>query len=278
MKKLFALIMAVCLVTLCLTPAMAEEKNLLTVSGPATCAPGSTFTMAFGLVAGTKAQAVNVEVSYDTDTFAFVDYENGDLIGNAIAAGNGDPSTAGGKFLFTFACMEPMETAGVLFTITFKVDSKATGSHDFYFYSSTFNVDDGTSAGKDLEPNALKQTVTVEGSSVSSVVVTPAYDDYGNVVSAQAGENKTIVTVDGTPANGSSVKGGKLSPLATVGIVVGIAVLIVGFVLILLAIGNRKVKKEKERKEAPMKSILDDEAKAFLNMEEDALENKDDKE
>ncbi len=278
MKRLFALLMAVCLVALCVTPAMAEEKNLLTMNGPASCAPGSTFTMSFGLVAGTNVAALGVEVSYDTDTFGFVDYENGDLIAGAMAAGNGGEG-AGGKVLFQLATTEPIAEAGVLFTVTFKVDSKATGAHDFYFYCSTFNVDDGTAQGKDLEPNAVKQTVTVEGSSVSDVTVLPIYDDAGNVVSAQAGENKTIVTVDGTVVNGAAKKGdGKLSTFAIIGIVVGIALLIVGAVLALLAIGNHKAKKEKIKKETPVPSILDEEAKAFLNMEEDALEKKKDKE
>lgn len=170
-KRLFALVMAVCVVALCLTPAMAEDRNLLTVSGPATCAPGSTITLNFGLVAGTNLSAANLYVDYHGAIFDYVSSSVGTAAAGALFADNGDEF---GEYMFVIASGTPISRSGTLFTVTFQVDSKATGSYDFYFYSIGFNVDDGTSFGKDLEPNKVKHTVTVEKNTTSSTPVSSA--------------------------------------------------------------------------------------------------------
>ncbi len=283
MKRMVALLMIFGLFALSCLPAMAAEQQLLTVTGDTTCAPGSTFTLNFGVVEGTKLSALNVEVSYDTDTFEFVEYQNGDLITDALAAGNGTE----GKVLFTLATLTPITKGGTLFTATFKVDSKAKDSHSFFFYSTLFNVDDGSATGKDLDAAAVEHIMKVEGKTVSEVSVTPVYsqvDDKGtqSVVSAQNGESATGVLVPGasqnnTPSSSSQPQGQEGGQQSKQWVIVGVVVLVLGALALLVVAAVAKAKKgDKELGEN--QSILTDDAKALLDLEKDALENKEDQE
>ncbi len=281
MKKLVALLMILGLVALSCIPALAEEQQLLTVTGDSACAPGSTVTLSFGVVEGTNLSALNVEVSYDTDTFEFVEYENGDLITDALAAGNGTE----GKVLFTLATLTPITKAGTLFTATFKVDSKATGSHSFFFYDTLFNVDDGSSTGKDLEAAPVEHIMKVEGKTVSEVSVTPVYstdEDNGaqSVVSAQNGESATGVLVNSASKNDTASSGSNgqgENQQSKQWVIVGIVVLVLGaFALLVVAAVAKAKKGDKQLDET--QSILTEDAKALLDLDNDALENKQDQE
>ncbi len=280
MKRIVAMLMVLGVLALGCVSALAAPQEVLTVTGDTTCAPGSTITLTFGLTEGTKAQAVNVEVTYDTDTFEYVEYENGDLIGNALAAGNGTK----GKVLFTMASLTPITKAGSMFTATFKVDSNATGNHSFFFYSTSFNVDDGSASGKDIEVSTVEHVMTVKGDSVSQVSVTPVYstDDQGSklVVSADKGESATGVMVhsgaDNTSSDSSKVEGSGDGESST-WVVIGVAVLAIGALALLVVAAVAKAKNGDKELEANQ-SILTDDAKALLDLEDDALENKEDKE
>ncbi len=278
MKRMVALCITLALVCLLGSTALAAPVEMLTVTGDTTCTPGSTITLTFGLAANSNAQAVNVEVTYDTDTFEYVNYENGDLITDALAAGNGTD----GKVLFTLATLTPITKAGSLFTATFKVDSKAAGTHNFFFYSTSFNVDDGSSAGKDLEVNTVEYGVTVQGESTSSVAVTPVYSTTSegtqSVVSAHNGEGEVGVVVNSnqTPATSSQPQG-KGEGTSSNWVVIGVVVLALGALALLVVAAVAKAKNgDKELEEN--QSILTDEAKALLDLDQDALENKEDKE
>lgn len=278
MKRMVALCITLALVCLLGSTALAAKQELLTVTGDTTCTPGSTITLTFGLAANSNAQAVNVEVTYDTDTFEYVNYENGDLITDALAAGNGTE----GKVLFTLATLTPITKAGSLFTATFKVDSKATGTHNFFFYSTSFNVDDGSSAGKDLEVNTVEYGVTVQGESTSSVAVTPVYSTTSegtqSVVSAHNGEGEVGVVVNSnqTPATSSQPQG-KGEGTSSNWVVIGVVVLALGALALLVVAAVAKAKNGDKELEANQ-SILTEDAKALLDLDKDALENKEDKE
>ncbi len=280
MKRIVALLMILGLLALSCVPALAAKEDVLTVTGDTTCAPGSTLTLSFGIKEGTKLSALNVEVSYDTDTFEFVEYENGDLITDALAAGNGTD----GKVLFTLATLTPITKGGTLFTATFKVDSKATGNHSFFYYATLFNVDDGSASGKDIEANTVEHVMTVGGEKVSSVAVTPVYSttDEGtqSVVSAQNGESATGVLVPGAskPTDNSSKDGQTNgSSESSQWVVVGVVVLALGALALLVVAAVAKAKKG-DKKLEENQSILTDEAKALLDLDTDALEEKEDKE
>ena len=280
MKRIVALLMVLAVLALGCVPALAA-KEILTITGDDTCAPGSTITLAFGLTEGSNAAAVNVEVSYDTDTFEFVEYQNGDIIENAMAAGNGTK----GKVLFSLATLTPITKAGSLFTATFKVDSNAQGSHDFYFYSTAFSAytsADGESE-VDVETNTAKKVLTVEGEIASQVSVTPVYstDDTGaqSVVSAQNGENATGLLVN---PSASSKQEENQNPQgdgngSSTWVVVGVVVLALGALGLLVVAAVAKAKKGDKELEQN-ESILTDDAKALLDLEPDALEEKENKE
>lgn len=273
MKRLIAFLTVLCLVAFCSVTAFAASKDVLTVSGPEgnTCTPGSTITLTFGLAEGSNAAAVNVEVSYDTDTFEYVEYQNGDLLTDAIAVGN----NSDGKVLFTLATLTPITNAGSLFTVDFKVDSKATGEHSFFFYSTAFSDVDGN----DIETNTVETVLTVTGDAVSEVSVTPVYSaDENNsqyVVSADNGESATgvLVNPDATSSKTAQTADGEGDGSST-WVIVGVIVLAVGALALLVVAAV--VKAKKGDKEVENQSILDDDAKALLDLETDALEDKED--
>ena len=277
MKRFVAILSVLALVCLMGVTALAAPVEVLTVQGDTTCAPGSTLTLAFGLTKDSKAQAVNVEVTYDTDTFEFVEYENGDVIANALAAGNGTD----GKVLFTLATLTPIVEEGSMFTATFKVDSKATGDHKFFLYATSFNVDDGSSAGKDIEANTVEYVVSVKGETVSEVSVAPVYsmDENGaqSVVSAHDGEGEMGVVISSYQTTSSSVVKGEGNSESSTWVIVGVVVLAVGALALLVVAAVAKAKKG-DKEEVENQSILTDEAKALLDLEPDALEEKQDKE
>ncbi len=275
MKRLIAFVTVLCLVALGSVTAFAAPKEILTVSGPErnTCTPGSTITLTFGLAEGSNAAAVNVEVTYDTDTFEFIEYQNGDLLTDALAAGN----NADGKFLFTLATLTPITKAGSLFTVDFKVDSKATGDHSFFFYSTAFSDENNN----DIETNTVETVLSVKGDAVSEVSVTPVYSaDENNsqyVVSADNGESATgvLVNPDATSSQTAQTTDGEGNGSST-WVIVGVIVLAVGALALLVVAAV--VKARKGDKEVENQSILDDDAKALLDLESDALEDKKDKE
>ena len=263
MKRIFSFILIFGLLACFFVPAQAAGTlDCLTISGPKTCQPGSTITMAFGLKEGANVSAFEFFVSYDTDTFQYVDYENGELVGGAMAAGN----EVNGEVKFTGATLTPINQTGVLFTVTFTVDSNAKGNHNFYYYSSLFSDE----AGNDYTVNAVKQVVSVEGDVVSTVEVAPVYDANGNLVKARVGEMGVAKEVENNEKD--------LTWLMIVGIIFGLAGLIAGTVWLLIVLANRKEKKAKAEREAPMSFILDEQAKEFLEMEEDSLKKQEERE
>ncbi len=276
MKRIVALLMILGLIALSCVTAVAAPQEVLTVTGEDTCAPGSTITLTFGLTDKSNAAAVNVEVTYDTDTFEFVEYKNGDLITDALAAGNG----VDGKVLFTLATLTPIVDAGSLFTATFKVDSNAKGDHSFFYYSTAFCVSDGGDSEKDIETNTVEKVISVKGEAVSQVSVAPVYstDDKGNqqVVSANNGESATGVLVDSNAQNNSSQDVQKGNNQSSNWVVVGVVVLALGALALLVVAAVAKAKKGD--KESENQSILTEEAKALLDLEPDALEDKENKE
>ena len=266
MKRIVALLTVLSILVLSGLTAFAASGDVLTMTVPETCTPGSTVTMTFGVVKDTNVSAMNLEVSYDTDTFEYVSYENGEVISDAIAAGN----CTQGKFLFALATLTPITAEGSLFTVTFKVDSKATGDHEFFFYSTGFSKEDGT----EIPVNTVKKVVKIEGTNASEVSVTPVYstDDTGSsyVVSASEEPTDPITAPGGNSSNSGTVSDGKDSSAdETKGNnkwiwAVAVIVLAVGAAALLVAASVAR------KKETPMEnqSILDDQGKAMLGYEE----------
>ncbi len=282
MKRMITFAFCLCLVAMFTLSAFGATAPVLTIDAK-DCAPGSTIQMTFGIEAGSDLAAANLEVTYDTDTFEYVSYEDGELINNCLAVGN----NVDGKFLYALATTSALSSAGELFTLEFKVDSKASGSHTFYFY--TTSCADAT--GGNLDAKTVSATVTVSGQAVSNVSVTPVTsknEDGSTVtVSADNGESATGVKVennkdkDTTSSKAQSNDEAKENNGENDGqpkekgawVVVGIvaaAILVAAGVVLLIVKSGKKAEQEEEQ-HAP---ILDEDAKALLDMEPDSLEEK----
>lgn len=254
MKRVLALAMILMLTLWVAIPASAASATLTATAKD--CAPGSTVQVAFGLKAGANIAAADFRVSYDTAAFEFVEYEDGDLIRNCLAVGN----CKDGKVLYSLAGNQPIMDEGTLFTVTFKVDSKASGTHEFQFYTvsccdyETNKIDTNTAVAK----------VTVSGKAVSDVTVTPvtSVDENGSQVVVSAVVDKTVSTIGGgTSSDGKQVE--TETPLWFWAVCGGIVV--VAGVATLLFVWIRRAKANKPVVEHT--AILEDDAKDMLDLE-----------
>ncbi|MBR4868205.1 MAG: hypothetical protein IKU10_03530, partial [Clostridia bacterium] len=192
MKRIFAFTLILLMFASVLLTASAASATLTVTAGD--CAPGSTIEVAFGLEKNSNIAAADFRVSYDTAAFEFVDYENGELIDNRLGVGN----CKDGKVLFSTAGTDPIMDAGTLFTVKFKVDSKASGAHEFKFY---------TVSCCDYDQNKIKTEVAVakvniSGKAVSKVEVKPvtSVDDNGSQVTVSAEVDTYVPTVSESKA------------------------------------------------------------------------------
>lgn len=242
---------------------MAEGQATLTVTAK-DCAPGETITLAFGVAKDSNIAAANFEVTYDTDSFEYSAYEDGEAVANCMSVGN----ATDGKFLYAMAGTDPITEGGTLFTVEFLVDSAASGAHTFYFYTTSCCDADLNN----IEVETVSAVVTVSGQAVSDVSVTPVTsqtEDGSTVaVSADNGESATGLLVSGgakQPTDNQQESGGTATGWLIAGVVV--VLIIVVAVLIVLAVARTKKNDDPQQHE----SILDPEARSLLDMTPDAL-------
>ncbi len=189
MKRFFALLMAVCVGVLCSTTAMAQTKDILTVSGPASCSPGSNITLSFGLASGSYVETLDVNVEYDDSVFTLVGYQNGSVTEGALSAEN---ATIAGEFKFILASIDPISSGGPLFTLTFRADSSASiKNYDFFFYSNSCSISGGT----DITTYTKKHTLSVKRPTAS----TPS----SSVPASRPNSSTSSRPVVSTPSNSS---------------------------------------------------------------------------
>ncbi len=264
MKRIVALLLTLLLA--CLGFGAAAASDVLTVTAE-DCAPGATITLSFGVAKNSNIAAADFAVTFDTDTFEYVSYENGPLLKNTMAVGN----LSGGQFLFAMAGTEPLTDEGVLFTVEFLVDSAASGAHEFAFIpTDCYNAD--------VEPMTVSRasaTVTVSGEAVSDVKVTPATSqtEDGSTVTVSAGTPApSTLTVSGNPGGEAApeAKMGGLSRTAVICIVVGAVLLLICLLILLAVLRAKKMAAQPQEEVAP---ILSEDARALLELDDDALQN-----
>ena len=153
MKRIFSFVLILGLLACFFVPAQAAGEDYLTVSGPKACKPGSTITLAFGIKEGANLCAFEFCVSYDTNAFQFVSYENGELAAGAMCAGN----NVNEEVRFVGATLTPINQAGSLFTVTFAAGANAKGDYNFVYNSTLFSDEDG----KDYTVNEVTYTISV---------------------------------------------------------------------------------------------------------------------
>ncbi len=271
MKRFLAILLALAVGAACCAGTALAAGVTLTAQAPAeTCAPGATVTLTFGLAADSHVAAADFKVTYDTAVFEYAGYENGDLINNRLAAGN----CVNGTFLFSMAGETEITQAGTLFTLDFLVDSSAKGDHTFQFFATSCCDEDLNN----LSAQSADLTVTVAGEAVSTVSVTPvpSQNEAGSttVVSDQTDENASgpadaqTVSQNGT-ASAANGKGGVNASVLPVVIVV--TVIVLAALLVALAVARAKRNDRQEEAHTP---ILTDEQRKLLDLDEDALADK----
>ncbi len=260
MKRLFAMLIAVAMLTVGAATAFAADGVTLSIEGDTTCAPGSTLVLAFQLEKGSNMCAADIRVGFDTDDFKILEYTPSDLMSQHQGATN---DNYGGQFALSMAGVDPITEGGTLFTLEFQVDSQSEGKHDFYFFTTSFSDYDGNP----IETETAKFTVNVTGKAVSSETVDPAVTASGKPVEAVDEALEEAATVSSTDSTGLTTDGngsdtdnnGLLTIILVVVLVVVVALVLVGVL--------RTKKKEEEEQPAEYKPVLDEDAKKLLDMD-----------
>lgn len=242
MKKRIVTILLILVWMISLGMVASAQGATLTATPSAVC-PGGELTVAIGVEAGSNIAAGDLVLSYDTDTFQYVSYEYDTLLNSAISAGNCD----NGVCKLSFAGVEPITQGGTLFTVTFKVDSDATGEHDFYCYATSL-VD---AAGENIDCDEISFSVEPTGTPVTGTDVVPVtgVDEKGNSYIVMATSSEESIW---------------LSILVVIGVVVAIVVL-GGLFVVLVSRAPAKEKQEPEHE-----SILDEESRKFMGISDNA--------
>ena len=270
MKRLFAILLAVLLMGLLTLPAFAAGQVTLTATA-ADCAPGATITVAFGVEADSHIAAADFRVSYDTDTFQYVSYENGALVEGCMSVGNNHE----GMVKYSLITTEELVDAGTLFTVTFTVDSKASGAHDFQFYA----VDCSDYDMNALAANVAKATVNVSGAAVSDVTVEPvtSVDENGSQVVIKSEINSTVSKVEQTPVTEGEGQQDVTLPVWGKVLLIAVAVLAVAAIVVIVVILLFALRGKKPKKQpVEYTAILDETAADLLSVAEktEEIENK----
>ncbi len=239
MKKIVACLLITVLMTALSITAWAAETELTVV--PSVPQPGGTLTVAIEAKADSNLAAGQLYLSYDTDTFEYVDFTSGPLVSGAINEGHCN----NGLFIFAFATPEAITQQGTMVTVTFKVDSDAKEEHDFYCYAENLvDIDHNP-----IDCDEVEFSVTPTGTVVTGTDVTPvtAVDPKGNtyVVMAKSSEESSWI-----------------------GIVIGIVSIlaIVGVGVLFVVMVSRTSTKQKE--EPKHQSILDEDSKKLLDLDD----------
>ncbi len=241
MKKIVACLLIVALMTVFGVTAWAAEATL--TAAPSGAQPGGTMTVTVGLEEGATVAAGELYISYDTDTFEYVDYTSGPLVDSAMNVGN----LKDGVFAFAFATPDGIVQKGTMVTVTFKVDSDAKGEHDFYCYMENLvDVDQNP-----IDCDQVEFSVTPTGTVMTGTDVTP-------VTSVDAKGNTYVVMAKSFE---ESAWGG-----IVIGILAIVAIIGVGALFVVM-VSRASTKKKEEPKH---QSILDEESKKLLDLDDDS--------
>jgi Trk-type K+ transport system membrane component len=170
-----------------------------------------------------------------------------------------------GMVKYSLITTEELVEAGTLFTVTFTVDSKAVGAHDFQFYA----VDCSDYDMNKLTTNVAKATVTVSGAAVSDVTVEPvtSVDQNGSQVVIKSEVNSTVSKVEQTPVEDVQPQVEKeLLPTWGKVLLIGVAVLAVAAIVVIVVMVLFTMRGKKPQKQpVEYTAILDEKAADLLS-------------
>ncbi|MBR6548560.1 MAG: hypothetical protein IKT68_03355 [Clostridia bacterium] len=96
--------------------------NYKVTAGSVEAAPGQTVTVPVSISANVNVAALTLTVTYDPSVLTYQSYADGDAVSGAMGLGNVAQT---GVFTYAMISLNPLNQAGDLFTLTFKVNNDA---------------------------------------------------------------------------------------------------------------------------------------------------------
>ncbi len=110
-------------VTVSTVPVMPNNYEVTVGSVEAT--PGQTVTVPVSISANVNVAALTLNVTFDPSVLTYQSYADGDAVSGAMGLGNVAKT---GVFTYAMISLNPLNKAGNLFTLTFKVNNDAKPS------------------------------------------------------------------------------------------------------------------------------------------------------